>query len=44
MNDFKPNAYLPRNRDIVIKDNYILFPIPEDQIQIKPVLKQNPGY
>jgi hypothetical protein len=44
MNDFKPNAYLPRNRDIVIKDNYILFPIPEDQIQIKPLLKQNDGY
>jgi len=44
MNDFKPNAYLPPIREIVITDNYILFPIPEDQIQIKPVLQQNDGY
>lgn len=45
MNDFKPHAYLARDRNIQVMDNLLLFPIPSDQIQLKPsVLTQNPGY
>ncbi len=44
MNNYIPNAYLEQNRIIVVKDNCLLFPIPDTQIQIKPVLTQNPGY
>jgi starch-binding outer membrane protein, SusD/RagB family len=44
MNKYIPNAYLEQNRIIQVKDNSLLFPIPESQIQVKPVLEQNPGY
>jgi len=39
-----PNAYLERYQSTVIRDNCLLFPIPEAQLQIKSVLTQNPGY
>ena len=42
--DYTPNAYLEQNRSLQPKDNHILFPIPEAQRQIKPILEQNPGY
>lgn len=41
---FMPGAYLEQNRQLQLRDSFVLFPIPEDQIQIKPVLKQNTGY
>jgi hypothetical protein len=44
MEAYIPNAYLEQNRIITVKDNCMLFPIPESQIQVKPVLEQNPGY
>ncbi|HEV2478941.1 MAG TPA: RagB/SusD family nutrient uptake outer membrane protein [Puia sp.] len=45
MNNFKPNAYLTRDQNIQVTDNLLLFPIPADQILLKPsVLTQNPGY
>jgi hypothetical protein len=44
MNEYKPNAYLDRNKNIQVGAHHILFPIPEEQIQVKPVLQQNPGY
>lgn len=44
IDDYSPHAYLEANRDIVVRDNCILFPIPESQMQIQPVLIQNPGY
>jgi hypothetical protein len=45
MNKYIPNAYLTIYRNkLVVKDYLILFPIPEDQINVKPVLVQNPGY
>ena len=45
MNDYIPNAYLQIYRNkLTVKDYLILFPIPEDQISVKPVLVQNPGY
>ena len=44
MNDYSPHAYLEANRNIVVRDNCMLFPIPESQTQIQPVLTQNPGY
>jgi len=45
MNDFIPHAYLLRNRSMQVTSNLQLFPIPSDQIQLKPtVLTQNPGY
>ena len=45
MNDFKPHAYLARVQNIQVTSNLLLFPIPSDQIQLKPsVLTQNPGY
>ena len=44
MNAYFPNAYLEQNRILSVKDNLILFPIPESQKQIKPILEQNPGY
>lgn len=45
MNNYIPNAYLSIYRNkLIVKDYEILFPIPLDQINIKPVLVQNPGY
>jgi starch-binding outer membrane protein, SusD/RagB family len=44
MDSYIPNAYLEQNRIISVKDNCLLFPIPEQQRQVKPVLEQNPGY
>jgi hypothetical protein len=44
MEDYTPNAYLEQNRNLVVMDHFILFPIPEQQRQIKPVLEQNLGY
>ncbi len=45
MNNYIPNAYLTIYRNkLTVKDYQILFPIPLDQINIKPVLVQNPGY
>jgi starch-binding outer membrane protein, SusD/RagB family len=44
MNSYIPNAYLEQNRILVVKDNCLLFPIPETQRQVKPILEQNPGY
>jgi hypothetical protein len=44
MGNYSPHAYLEANRDIVVRDNCMLFPIPESQMQIQPVLIQNPGY
>ncbi|MGV8093078.1 MAG: RagB/SusD family nutrient uptake outer membrane protein [Mangrovibacterium sp.] len=44
MNAYIPHAYLEQNRNIQIRDHFILFPVPEQQIEIKPILEQNPGY
>jgi len=44
MGAFLPNAYLPQNRELQLFDRFILFPIPEGQRQIKPILDQNEGY
>ena len=44
MEAYIPNAYLEQNRILTVKDNCMLFPIPESQRQVKPVLEQNPGY
>jgi hypothetical protein len=45
MNNYIPKAYLTIYRNkLTVKDYLILFPIPLDQIIIKPVLVQNPGY
>ena len=45
MNNYIPNAYLAIYRSkLVVKDYLLLFPIPQDQISVKPVLTQNPGY
>jgi len=45
MNKYIPNAYLTIYRNkLVIQEHQILFPIPLDQIIIKPALVQNPGY
>lgn len=44
MNKYIPHAYLEQNRIIQVKDNSLLFPIPETQRQVKPILDQNPGY
>ena len=44
MNNSIPRSYLLQNRTLQVKDNNNLFPIPELQIQVKPVLQQNPGY
>lgn len=45
MNNYIPHAYLAIYRSkLVVPDNCLLFPIPQDQIDVKPVLTQNPGY
>lgn len=45
MSNYIPNAYLAIYRSkLVVKDYLLLFPIPQDQISVKPVLVQNPGY
>jgi hypothetical protein len=45
MNNYIPNAYLLIYRNkLVVTDNLILFPLPADQLNLKPVLTQNPGY
>ena len=44
MTNYFPNSYLVQNRILTVKDNCLLFPIPDTQIQVKPVLTQNPGY
>ena len=44
MEAYKPHAYLDGNKNFALKDNCLLFPIPESQLQIKSVLQQNPGY
>lgn len=44
MENYFPNAYLSQNRILTVKDNCLLFPIPDKQRQIKPILTQNPGY
>ena len=44
MAGYFPNAYLEINRTVRVRDNCLLFPIPESQMQIKPVLIQNPDY
>jgi len=42
LNDFFPKSHTPSAN---VKDHMILFPIPADQINLKPgVLEQNPGY
>jgi hypothetical protein len=44
MEEYIPHAYLEQNRIITVKNNCMLFPIPESQRQVKPILEQNPGY
>jgi tetratricopeptide (TPR) repeat protein len=44
MTTFMPHAYLDQNRSLQITEALMLFPIPESQLQIKPVLTQNSGY
>lgn len=44
MEDFMPNAYLEQNRNLILQERYVVFPIPTNQIQVKPALQQNPGY
>ena len=44
MNSYFPNSYADINRLSSVRDNCLLFPIPESQLQIKPVLTQNPDY
>ena len=44
MNNYIPHAYLSTYNNIVVRDNCMLFPIPESQTQIKPILVQNPDY
>ncbi len=44
MNTFKPQAYLEQNRTVAVQDYFRLFPIPDEQRQVKPVLEQNDGY
>ncbi|HEY8397094.1 MAG TPA: RagB/SusD family nutrient uptake outer membrane protein [Flavihumibacter sp.] len=44
LESFMPNAYLEQNRNLQVQERYMLFPIPSSQIQVKPVLQQNPGY
>lgn len=44
MNAFKPNAYLEQNQNVQVRDYFSLFPIPEEQVQVKPILEQNSGY
>ena len=44
MHDYSPNAYLEQNRNLKVEDHFLLFPIPEAQRQIKPILEQNGGY
>lgn len=44
LESFMPNAYLEQNRNLQLQERYTLFPIPTSQIQVKPVLQQNPGY
>jgi starch-binding outer membrane protein, SusD/RagB family len=44
MATFMPNAYLEQNKKLQILDRFVFFPVPESQIQIKPVLQQNTGY
>lgn len=44
MSEFMPHAYLEQNRNLILQERYLLFPIPVNQIQVKPVLQQNPGY
>src|SRR5690606_10463387 len=44
IDEFKPNAYLDQIKNIQVESHHILFPIPEEQIQVKPVLHQNTGY
>jgi starch-binding outer membrane protein, SusD/RagB family len=44
MNNYIPHAYLEQNRIIQVKSNCLLYPIPEQQRQVKPVLEQNLGY
>jgi starch-binding outer membrane protein, SusD/RagB family len=44
MDSYIPHAYLDQNKILVVKNNCLLFPIPEAQRQVKPILEQNPGY
>jgi tetratricopeptide (TPR) repeat protein len=42
LNDFYPKSHTP---SAIVKDHMNLFPIPADQVNLKPeVLEQNPGY
>lgn len=42
--DYTPNAYLKQNRSLSVKDHFVFFPIPVQQLQVKPILNQNQGY
>ena len=44
MDNYFPNAYYEHYRDLVVLDRHILWPVPEQQRQIKPILEQNDGY
>ena len=44
MNAYIPNAQLESYRNYYVRDNCLLFPIPESQLQVKPILTQNPDY
>ncbi|PPL02149.1 RagB/SusD family nutrient uptake outer membrane protein [Parapedobacter indicus] len=44
MNAFMPHAHQSQNQELQVRDAHILFPLPEEQLLIKPVLKQNAGY
>lgn len=44
MNEFMPHAHQSQNKELQVRDAHMLFPLPEEQLLIKPVLKQNTGY
>src|SRR5690606_11286400 len=44
MNAFMPHAHQSQNQGLQVRDAHMLFPLPEEQLLIKPVLKQNAGY
>jgi hypothetical protein len=44
MEDYALNSSESISRNIVVRDNVLLFPLPESQLQLKSILTQNPGY
>ena len=40
----KQNPQVPANAYSNIDNNHLLFPIPVSEIQLNPLIKQNPGY